>query len=114
MENKRILEVAEIAKGLGFKVDFDTDIETNEVIIDFTIQLSSGNSYTFYIEVSPNADAREISDQLYMYVEDFDTEVIPELEEDYEQVEIDEIKEKAYALLREHLAVREKRIGITF
>lgn len=112
MENKRILEVAEIAKGLGFKVDFDTNVETNDVIIDFTLQFSSVSSYTFYIEVSPDADAREISDQLYMYVEDFEGEVVPELEDDYEQVEIDELKEKVYALLREHLAVREKRIGI--
>lgn len=111
-KNKEIKRISEIAKELGFKVDFDTNIETNDVIIDFTLQFSSVSSYTFYIEVSPNADAREISDQLYMYVEDFDVEIVPELEEEYEQVEIDELKEKVYVLLREHLAWRERRIGI--
>ena len=106
-KNKEIKKVAEIAKKVGFKVSFDTDVETNDVIIDF-----STNGYTFYIEVSPDADAREISDQLYMFVEDFDTDVVPELEEDYDQVDIDEIKEKVYDLFREHLALRNKRMGL--
>lgn len=104
--NKNIAKVAEIAKKLGLKVSYDTNLETGDIIIDFTVILSSVNTYTFYIEVTPNANAKEISDQLYMFAEDFDTDVKPELEEDYDydEVEIHDITCKVYELYKEHLA----------
>ena len=109
--NSNIAKVAEIARKLGLKVSYDTNLETDDIIIDFTVILSSVNTYTFYIEVTPNANAKEISDQLYMFAEDFDTDVKPELEEDYDydEVEIHDITCKVYDLYKEHLASLEEK-----
>lgn len=106
--NKNITKVAEIARKMGLKVGYDINVCTDDIIIDFTVILSSVSTYTFYIEVTPNANAKEISDQLYMFAEDFDTDVKPELEDDYDEVEIHDITCKVFDLYKEHLASIQK------
>lgn len=72
--NKEILKLIEIAKSQGFKTS--TEEDENNVIINFEHSLKgSEEDFNFFIGVSEDADAEEISDQLFLLLDTFQEEV---------------------------------------
>lgn len=118
-ENKAINLFTALAEQEDFKVEVsdvkewynpDTrSYEPNDTISVFlNHDLKGGNSYSWSVELGRDADDREISDQLYLFVSQFynEGETADELKDDYDYTdeEISEIHGLFTRLYKEHLA----------
>ena len=89
-KNKEITKVVEIAKGMGLDAFTDeyTELDTNTEMV--SIQFRDENSGMIVsIDVTPDADKKDISDELYMLADDFN-------EEFTESDRKEELKEEGY------------------
>lgn len=98
-KNKEITKVLEIAKGMGLDAFTDeyTDLDTNTEMV--CIQFRDEHSGMIVsIDVTPDADKKQISDELYTLADDFNEEFaesdrVAELKaEDYTDNEIDTMR----------------------
>ena len=114
-KNNNINELSILAMEMGLKVVITEWNVPKQTDISFTMMLGNDATYSFYIAVSPDADAREISEQLYILVGEYNegSDTIEELKSlDYTGNEIDKIKRTINNLLKNHLSLREKRLGL--
>lgn len=119
-ENKAVNDFIKLAKNQGFKMDAgeeqrlykDCREPQDEIDIYLELGLSTGETYDWCLSLDCQADEKEISDQLYMFAEDFEQEfvesdLVQELRDDYgySEEEIDEIRSAFIKLYKEHLAM---------
>lgn len=118
-ENKAISSFTALAEKEGFIAEVPDvkgwynpntkKYEANDTICVFLEHdLKSGNTYSWSVELGKDADDREISDQLYLFVSQFynEGETADELKNDFEYTdeEISEIHGLLTRLYKEHLA----------
>ena len=104
IDNKNIQAFVDIANGMNMMTITGLERISDDIdgyIVECYMTLYNNTLFSFFIEVNKEADAKEVSDQLYLIAENLNVEYLYDLE--YTDSEIDEIRKTLNVLYKTHL-----------